>query len=99
MAAAGTVLRGHEFHYSHVTPPGDALRLSSRFGSGPEGHASPTLLATYLHQHLGADPTPAERFVATAAPPPGGAHRTGEPGGGDRPGDRGRYRRGGGAGG
>jgi cobyrinic acid a,c-diamide synthase len=67
VAAAGTVLRGHEFHYSHVTPPGDALRLSSRFGTGPEGHASPTLLATYLHQHLGADPTPAERFVATAA--------------------------------
>jgi cobyrinic acid a,c-diamide synthase len=67
LAAAGTVLRGHEFHYSQVTPPGDALLLTSRFGSGPEGHASPTLLATYLHQHLGADPAPAERFAATAA--------------------------------
>jgi cobyrinic acid a,c-diamide synthase len=66
LAPAGAVVRGHEFHYSQVTPAGDALLLASRFGSGPEGHASPTLLATYLHQHLGADPSPAERFAATA---------------------------------
>jgi cobyrinic acid a,c-diamide synthase len=64
------VLRGHEFHYSQVSPAGDALQLTSRFGSGPEGHASPTMLATYLHQHLGADPGPAERFAAAAV-----AHR------------------------
>jgi cobyrinic acid a,c-diamide synthase len=63
----GAVLRGHEFHYSRVAPAGDALLLTSRFGSGREGHAWPTLLATYLHQHLGADPRPAERFVAVAA--------------------------------
>ncbi len=67
LAPAGATLRGHEFHYSQAAPPGDALLLASRFGSGPEGHASPTLLATYLHQHLGADPSPAERFAATAA--------------------------------
>jgi cobyrinic acid a,c-diamide synthase len=67
VAAAGTVLRGHEFHYSQVTPAGDALGLASRFGSGREGHASPTLLATYVHQHLGADPGPAERFAAAAS--------------------------------
>jgi cobyrinic acid a,c-diamide synthase len=63
----GSVIRGHEFHYSQVSPVGDALALTSRFGSGPEGHATPTLLATYLHQHLGADPAPAERFAAAAA--------------------------------
>lgn len=62
---AGTELRGHEFHYSQLTPPGSALHLEGRFGSGDAGHASPTLLASYLHVHLGADPTPAERFVAT----------------------------------
>ena len=73
LAGVETVVRGHEFHYSQVTPPGDALQLTSRFGSGPEGHASATLLATYLHQHLGADPAPAERFVATAE-----RRRTGE---------------------
>jgi cobyrinic acid a,c-diamide synthase len=81
VADAGTVLRGHEFHYSQVAPTGDALRLASRFGSGPEGHASPTMLATYLHQHLGADPGPAERFAAAAsrhqkaAAPPEVGHR------------------------
>lgn len=65
LAQAGTVLRGHEFHYSRLEPGGDALQLTSRFGDRLDGYASPTLLATYLHQHLGADPTPAERFVRT----------------------------------
>src|SRR5262249_57806794 len=62
IAPAGTRLRGHEFHYSTVDPPGDALTLSARFGTGAEGHATPTLLATYLHLHLGGDPGPAQRF-------------------------------------
>lgn len=67
LAAAGDLLRGHEFHYSEVEPSGDALLLTSRFGQRSEGFASPRLLATYLHQHLGGDPTQAERFVATCA--------------------------------
>jgi cobyrinic acid a,c-diamide synthase len=67
VAPRGTALRGHEFHYSRVDPPGAALALRSRFGTGPEGHATATLLATYLHVHLGGDPAPAERFVAVAA--------------------------------
>jgi cobyrinic acid a,c-diamide synthase len=67
VAPAGAVVRGHEFHYSRTNPPGDALHLTARFGAGPEGHATPRLLATYLHLHLGGDPTPAERFVARAA--------------------------------
>jgi cobyrinic acid a,c-diamide synthase len=56
----GTVVRGHEFHYSTVSPAGDALFFRSRFGERPEGFATPTLLATYLHHHPGGDP----RFVA-----------------------------------
>ena len=64
---AGETLVGHEFHYSVMEPTGEALDLTGRFGSGPGGFASPTLLATYLHLHLGGDPRPAERFVATAA--------------------------------
>ncbi|HEX2577113.1 MAG TPA: cobyrinate a,c-diamide synthase [Aquihabitans sp.] len=64
---AGTELRGHEFHYSTVTPPGAALRLVGRFGEGHAGHATPSLLASYLHVHLGADPAPAEAFVARCA--------------------------------
>lgn len=65
LAAAGTELRGHEFHYSRIAPGGDALELTSRFGDRLDGFASAALLATYLHQHLGADPAPAERFVHT----------------------------------
>jgi cobyrinic acid a,c-diamide synthase len=63
----GDVLRGHEFHYSTVTPDGLALRLRSRHGEGEAGFAAPRLLASYLHLHLGADPSPAERFVAVAS--------------------------------
>lgn len=64
---AGSTVRGHEFHYSTVEPGGDALELNSRFASRNEGFSSPTMLATYLHQHLGGDPRPAERLVRTAA--------------------------------
>jgi cobyrinic acid a,c-diamide synthase len=65
-----TVLRAHEFHYSTIEPPGDALEVVSRFGTGRAGWASPTLLASYLHTHLAADPDMARRFVATAAAGP-----------------------------
>lgn len=67
VAAVGDHLRGHEFHYSTVDVPGDALALRGRDGTRTEGFATPSLLATYLHLHLGADPRPAERFVGTAA--------------------------------
>jgi cobyrinic acid a,c-diamide synthase len=63
----GTVVRGHEHHYSSLDPAGDALQLVGRAGTRFEGWGTPTLLATYLHMHLGGDPTPAERFVACAA--------------------------------
>ncbi len=66
----GTQLRGHEFHYSSLEPAGKALELTGRTGSTRAGYASPTLLASYLHVHLGGDPTPAERFVATCAASP-----------------------------
>jgi len=63
----GTRLRGHEHHYSQLEPAGEALSLAGRLGRGQDGFATPRLLATYLHVHLGADPAPAERFVAEAA--------------------------------
>lgn len=67
VARAGATFRGHEFHYSTLEAPGEGLLLSSRFGEGPEGWATPTLLATYVHHHPGGDPGPVERFVATCA--------------------------------
>ena len=67
VAAKGTELRGHEFHYSTCEPGGEALELSGRQGTRREGFATETLLATYLHLHLGADVEVAERFVRAAA--------------------------------
>jgi cobyrinic acid a,c-diamide synthase len=69
IAGPGAVLRGHEFHYSALDPSGDALELEGRFGAGAAGFATPHLLASYLHLHLGADPSPAERLVAAASGP------------------------------
>ncbi|MEX2558183.1 MAG: cobyrinate a,c-diamide synthase, partial [Actinomycetota bacterium] len=63
----GTRLRGHEFHYSRCEPAGDAVRLSSRFGTGSDGFATPTLLATYLHHHAGGDPSIVAAFARTCA--------------------------------
>jgi cobyrinic acid a,c-diamide synthase len=63
----GSVLRGYEFHRTTLDPPGDALLLEARFGSEQAGYASPTLFASYLHQHLSASPGFAERFVAASS--------------------------------
>jgi cobyrinic acid a,c-diamide synthase len=67
LAAAGTEMRAHEFHYSTLEPPGDALDYRGRHGARRGGFASGNLLASYLHLHLGGDPGPAERFVQSAA--------------------------------
>lgn len=84
LAGASTTLRGHEFHYSVIDPVGDALFLEGRFGRGPGGFASPTLLASYLHLHLAAVPEAAERFVRTAAGPGVAGCAPGGPAGGNR---------------
>jgi len=68
LAAAGTTLRGHEFHYSTVQPQHSdpaAFTLESRAGRRMEGFVSDTLVATYLHMHMGAEPAPAQRLVAS----------------------------------
>jgi cobyrinic acid a,c-diamide synthase len=67
LAPAGTEVRGHEFHYSALEPPGSALTMSGRSGETRAGYASPRMFASYLHLHLAADPRMAERFVATAS--------------------------------
>jgi cobyrinic acid a,c-diamide synthase len=72
----GTTVRGHEFHYSTIDPAGDALALEGRFGNGRAGWASPTLLASYLHLHLGAAPELAERLVAQVTRPGDGLAST-----------------------
>ncbi len=67
LGPAGTELRGHEFHYSALDPPGDALDWSGRTGAGRAGFATATLLASYVHAHLGAAPALAEEFVSACA--------------------------------
>ena len=67
LGPAGTGLRGHEFHYSRVDPAGDAIQLRSRFTSGHDGFATPSLVATYLHHHPGGDPSIVANFVARCA--------------------------------
>ncbi len=66
VVAPGEPVRGHEFHYSRTDPAGDGLELAGREGLTRGGHLTPQMFASYLHLHLGADPSPAERFVERA---------------------------------
>jgi cobyrinic acid a,c-diamide synthase len=54
---AGLTVRGHEFHYSRVTPVGNAW---TRTG----GHVRGLVHASYLHTHWAATPEVATRLVA-----------------------------------
>jgi cobyrinic acid a,c-diamide synthase len=67
LAAAGTVVRAHEFHRTVSDPvcgPSPAWRLSD---GSEQGWASGSLLASYLHVHWAGVPAAACRLVAAAA--------------------------------
>jgi cobyrinic acid a,c-diamide synthase len=66
LGPAQTEFRGHEFHYSTVSPAGDALQFESRFTTRTDGFATSSMLATYLHVHLATRPDLAEAFVRSA---------------------------------
>ncbi len=70
LGPAGTRLSGHEFRYSELDPPGDALEVHGRFGRGRAGYATPSLLATYLHVHPAGEPDAVGAFVRAAAVSP-----------------------------
>jgi cobyrinic acid a,c-diamide synthase len=75
----GARLRGHEFHYSQVTPAAGevpAWSLRARGLEVSEGFAGSSLLASYLHTHWAATPEVCDRLLASAAEVPalGGAH-------------------------
>jgi cobyrinic acid a,c-diamide synthase len=68
LGPAGTVARGHEFHYSELTLPEDVsriYRLSRRGGEdlGREGYCRGNVLGSYVHLHFGSNPQLAENFV------------------------------------
>lgn len=69
IGAAGTVVRGHEFHYSEIGEmPEEVVRcyLVSRQGVslGLEGYRVRNCLASYIHLHFGSNPEIAGTFVA-----------------------------------
>lgn len=69
LGGVGTILRGHEFHYSQrtVDPATAAYELENLQGQGHlEGYASRNLLATYLHLDLEAHPEAVAHFLARA---------------------------------
>lgn len=69
LGPAGTVARGHEFHYSELAMPaevGRAYRLTDRSGQtcGEEGYLRRNVLGSYVHLHFASNPRLAENFVA-----------------------------------
>jgi cobyrinic acid a,c-diamide synthase len=74
LGPAGTVARGHEFHYSEAsvqeTAPGletDAYRARGSRGPVEEcrGYRLGNTLASYVHLHFGSNPALAESFAAS----------------------------------
>jgi cobyrinic acid a,c-diamide synthase len=70
LGPAGSRLRGHEFHRSHLAAPPAGVETSYRVvdpaGGEPwrEGYRVANTLASYVHLHLGSRPGTAEAFVA-----------------------------------
>jgi hypothetical protein len=74
--AAGSVARGHEFHYSELTgDPAEAsgwrraYRVSRARGGGREceGFTNGTVLASYVHLHFGSRPEMARQLYRRCA--------------------------------
>lgn len=65
----GTVLHGHEFHYSTVDDRHPAIETVFRLDDGrPEGFLHHQTLAGYVHLHWGRTPEAATRFVQACRP-------------------------------
>lgn len=65
LAAKGTPVRGHEFHYSQVEPSA-GLTPAWRLQDRDEGFVAAGVHASYLHTHWAAMPEAASRFLAAA---------------------------------
>jgi cobyrinic acid a,c-diamide synthase len=67
LAAAGTRVRGHEFHRTVTDPPAGTPGAWQWSAAGPEGFAAGSVHASYLHLHWSGSPGLAQRFVAACA--------------------------------
>ncbi len=63
LTRAGERVTGHEFHRTATTPGACGDRPAWEIGGAPEGFASPTLHASYLHVHWAGHPRLAARFA------------------------------------
>ncbi len=68
LGPAGTVVRGHEFHYSELELPAGIercyrLRRGDGSDAGVEGYRSRNVLGSYVHLHFGSNPQVAKAFV------------------------------------
>jgi cobyrinic acid a,c-diamide synthase len=66
LAAAGTPVRGHEFHYSRVEPVAGDRAAWLLDGDRAEGFVAGGVHASYLHTHWAAFPELPRRLVAAA---------------------------------
>ncbi|MGW0606930.1 cobyrinate a,c-diamide synthase [Streptomyces sp. NPDC002640] len=76
LTRAGERVTGHEFHRTVTAPAASAATPAWEIDGLPEGFASPSLHASYLHVHWAGHPRLAQRFAAAAtgtaaAPVPG----------------------------
>ena len=72
LGRAGTVARGHEFHYSTIDPVPHTVprvwRLDGRHGGDrPEGYLIGRALMTYAHLHFASNPDVPRAFVEACA--------------------------------
>jgi cobyrinic acid a,c-diamide synthase len=67
LAAAGTRVRGHEFHRTTATPVAGATPAWQWSAAGPEGFVAGSVHASYLHLNWAGSPAVAERLVASCA--------------------------------
>jgi cobyrinic acid a,c-diamide synthase len=73
LGAAGSTIRGHEFHYSAVKEPKNSAAESvydakdgSGKAAGPEGVRFKNVAASYIHAHFGSNPSVARSIVESA---------------------------------
>lgn len=63
LAPEGTLLHGHEFHYSAVEDTGDVPQAYLLDDGRSEGYTCKNTLAGYVHLHWGRTPEVASHFV------------------------------------
>lgn len=63
----GEIIRGHEFHYSKLTPLEEnypfVFETKGLRGAGQEGYVNEDMMAGYTHVHFASNPKVVERFI------------------------------------